>query len=300
MFTSTYSMWSTFNLCRKRCAWRHIHGLAPVEKNTNLAFGSLIHNCLETWYQHHDFAKVLTCINQNYPNHLSDETERRNWQLAVAMMRGYVKRYEPEPFEVIALEKTFQGNIVNPATGGTSRTFTIAGKVDGIVKIDGEYWLLEHKTASQLTGQYIDRLWSDFQVTLYAWYIEQCLKTKLTGVIYNVLIKSRIKQKKGEGDSTFQERLYAKYQQPDMFHRESLLISRNQFERLRYDLWELTQQFLSARRRGTWHQNTESCYPIGRSQCPYIPLCRADGNLNLVGSLYEHQPPNQELVTTTN
>ena len=35
-----------------------------------------------------------------------------------------------EDFEVVALERTFEGPIVNPATGAQSRSFTLAGKVD--------------------------------------------------------------------------------------------------------------------------------------------------------------------------
>ena len=87
-----------------------------------------------------------------------------------------------------AREKTFEGPIVNPATGATSRSFILAGKVDGIVRQDGQYFLLEHKTAAQIDASYLERLWTDFQIILYAWYLEQTLGITVSGIIYNVLV----------------------------------------------------------------------------------------------------------------
>ncbi len=48
------------------------------------------------------------------------------------------------------------------------RDWHLAGKVDGIVRIDDEFFLLEHKTASQIDADYPERLWTDFQIILYA------------------------------------------------------------------------------------------------------------------------------------
>ena len=82
------------------------------------------------------------------------------------MMTGYARRYPAEQFEVIHLEKKFEGPLVNPLTRAVSRSFKLAGKIDGIVKMGDGYFLLEHKTAAQLGGDYLERLWTDFQVTL--------------------------------------------------------------------------------------------------------------------------------------
>ena len=58
--------------------------------------------------------------------------------------------------------------------------------MDGIVRQDGQYFLLEHKTASQIDASYLERLWTDFQIILYAWYLEQTLGITVSGIIYNV------------------------------------------------------------------------------------------------------------------
>jgi len=320
---STYSMWSLFRNCRKAVEWRHLHELVPVARDRNLHFGSLIHECLQTWHQNRDLQEVLDLIDRLCAARHQDENQRRDWHLATAMMKAYAARYAAEDFEVIALEKTFQGTIVNPATGAASRSFVLAGKVDGIVRIGADHFILEHKTASQLDADYLERLWTDFQITIYAHYVEQVLSIPITGVLYNILVKAKLQQGKGETeeefearraellaksktgkttarrklpetDQEFQQRLGEKYADPSMFHREMLYLSRDRFDILRGELWELTKAFLDARRRGVFYQNTSFCFNYQRP-CPYFALCRSNGNPNVIENFYQRVAPNEEL-----
>ena len=203
---STYSMWSLFRNCRKAVDWRYQQRLVPLQRDRNLHFGSLIHECLQVWHQRRDLDEVLALIDRLCPNHLQDDNQRRDWHLAIAMMKAYAAQYAAEDFEVIALEKNFEGPIVNPATGAASRSFVLAGKVDGIVRIGGEHFILEHKTAAQIDSDYLEKLWTDFQITIYAHYVEQTMGIPITGILYNVLVKAKLQQSKGETEEEFQDR----------------------------------------------------------------------------------------------
>ncbi len=320
---STYSMWSLFRNCRKAVEWRYLQQLVPLQRDRNLHFGSLIHECLELWHRERDLARVLDLIDRRCAARAQDEDQQRDWHLATAMMRGYAARYPAEDFEIVALEHVFEGPIVNPATGAASRSFRLAGKVDGIIRAGQEYFILENKTVSQIDSDYLERLWTDFQITLYAHYVEQTMGLPITGILYNVLVKARLQQSKGEteeefearraellaksktgrtaarrrepeSDEEFQRRLNEKYADPAMFHREMLYLSRDRFDVLRSELWELTQAFLDARRRGVFYQNTAFCFNYQRP-CPYFALCRSNGNPNVVENFYQRVPPNEEL-----
>ncbi|MCL4552921.1 MAG: PD-(D/E)XK nuclease family protein [Candidatus Marsarchaeota archaeon] len=326
---TTYSMWNLFRSCRKACEWRYVRELVPIGRDGNLSFGSLMHECLERWHKDHDLTLALDHIDKAFVNRSLDDSQRAAWHLAQAMMNGYAACYPSEDFEVVALEKTFEGSIVNPATGAASRSFTLAGKIDCIVRMraTGEYYLLEHKTASQIDSDYLEKLWTDFQITLYCHYIEQTLGIRVAGVIYNVLAKAKLQQGKGEteaefdarradliaksksgkssatrrmpeSDDAFAERLAVKYREPGMFHREVLYLSRDQFDVLRSDLWELTQQFLDCRRRGVFYRNTAFCFYYHRP-CAYYPLCRSNGSENVIANFYEVRPPHEELRDET-
>ncbi len=323
---TTYSMWSRFRNCRKAVQWRYLDELVPLERNHNLVFGSVIHTCLELWHRHRDLERVLNHINGACPDRGGDEKQRADWHLATAMMTAYAARFAEEDFEVVELEKTFEGPIINPATGAASRSFTLAGKVDGIVKRDGQYFLLEHKTASLIDSGYLERLWGDFQIQLYCWYVEQTFGWRISGIIYNILAKAKLRQRQGETedeyqarcaeliaksksgkttarrklpetDEEFQARLAEWHAQPDAFHREMLFVSRDQFDTLRAELWELTRSFLDARRRGIYYQNTSQCFQYGRP-CPYFALCRSGGNPNVIENFYRREAPHTELADT--
>jgi hypothetical protein len=321
---TTYSFWNAFRNCRKLNEWRYIHELVPIASDPALSFGSLIHRSLEVWHLHRDLEAALDVIDRELPERARDERQRRDWHLATAMMRGYAKRYPTEDFEVVALEKTFQGPITNPATGAASRTFVLAGRVDGIVRMDGRNYLLENKTAASIDASYLEKLWTDFQIALYSHYVSETLGLPISGVVYNILGKTRLQQGIGEtedefearraeliaksktgrssakrklpeSDDEFQERLAEKYADPAMFHREEILLSQDRVENLRSELWELTQAYLEARRRGVYYENSSYCFSF-RRPCAYFALCRSGGNPVVIENFYEKRAPHEELA----
>ena len=57
---------------------------------------------------------------------------------ALTMLEGYANRYMEEDFQIVELDIEFSGAIRNPKTGSESRTFRMAGKANGIVRINDE------------------------------------------------------------------------------------------------------------------------------------------------------------------
>ena len=120
---------------------------------------------------------------------------------ATGLMAGYDARWRCDDWQADSLEETFRCPIVNPETGRKSRTFTQAGKFDGIVKYmpDGRKYLLEHKTTSEdlsdPNSPYFRRLAIDSQVSSYLlahWQNGE----KLDGTVYDVIKKPGIRPKK--------------------------------------------------------------------------------------------------------
>ncbi len=286
----------------------------------------MIHTAIELWYQSQNAESrlndVFAYINDAFENRVVDLHQMTQWHLATAMIRGYADRYAMEEFEVVEVEKEFVGEIRNPDTGRQSQTFRIAGKVDGIVRCHDGLYLLEHKTASSIDANYLDKLWTDTQIALYCYYLRE-LGYPIVGVIYNVLLKSRLKQGKGEtqdeyearkaelaaknksGKSTakrqmpetddeFQQRLTEWYSRPEAFHREFIYLSEDRLAMLQDEVWEITQQYLDARRRGKWLLNTSNCFSYQRP-CEYLAYCQSGFSPNVADNLYEIALPNEEL-----
>ena len=323
----TFSALNTFRNCPRKYKHRYIDCLRPREKAESLSFGSVIHGAIELWYRSaadsNRLWAVLDFIDQQFPLRTGDDGQKATWNLARAMFTGYASHYASEGFEIVEVELPFTGEIRNPDTGRPSQTFVMAGKADAIVKRSDGMYLLEHKTASSIDANYLDKLWTDTQIALYSFYLRQ-LDYPIVGVIYNVLLKSRLKQKTGEteaeyearrmelaaknksgrstakrqmpeSDEEFQARLAEWYARPDAFHREHIYLSEDRLAMLQEEVWEITQQYLDARRRGKWLLNTSNCFSYQRP-CEYLPYCQSGFNSNVVDNLYDIALPHEELT----
>jgi RecB family exonuclease len=324
----TYSALNCFRNCPRRYKLRYIDLLRRPEQPESLAFGTVIHEALQRWYtlpaDNHRLLGVLDFIDSQYPNRNADAKQKAAWQLARAIIMGYAERYAREEFEVLHVEKEFEAEIRNPETGRPSQTFTIAGKVDGIVRVGDEVYLLENKTASTLTGDYLDRLWTDTQIALYCFYLRQ-QGFPIVGVIYNVLLKARLQQRAGETDDEFEARrtalaaknksgkstakrqdpesdeeftarLHEWYARAEAFHRERIYLSEDRLAMLQEEVWTITQQYLDARGRGKWLMNTSNCFSFQRP-CEYLPYCQSGFNPNVRDNLFQVVPAHEELAT---
>lgn len=324
----TYSALNTFRNCPRKYKHRYLDNLRPRERAEALSFGSVIHTAIELWYRsgtaESRFSDVNAYIDDAFENRVTEPHLLANWHLARAMFAGYAKRYAEEDFEVVEIEKEFEGEIRNPDTGRQSQTFRIAGKVDAIVRCHDGMYLLEHKTAATVDANYLDKLWTDTQIALYCHYLREH-GYPIVGVIYNVLLKSRLKQGRGEtqseyesrraelaaknksGKSTakrqmpetneeFQARLTEWYSRPEAFHREFIYLSEERLAMLQDEVWEITQQYLDARRRGKWLLNTSNCFSYQRP-CEYLPYCQSGFNPNVADNLYQIALPHEELTS---
>jgi len=323
----TFSALNTFRNCPRKYKHRYIDCLRPREKAESLSFGSVIHSAIELWYRsapdNNRLWTVLDFIDQQFPQRAGDDGQKATWNLARAMFTGYASRYASEDFEIVEVELPFTGEIRNPDTGRPSQTFVMAGKADAIVKRTDGMYLLEHKTASSIDANYLDKLWTDTQIALYSFYLRQ-IGYPIVGIIYNVLLKSRLKQKAGEteaeyearrmelaaknksgrstakrqmpeSDEEFQARLAEWYARPEAFHREHIYLSEDRLAMLQEEVWEITQQYLDARRRGKWLLNTSNCFSFQRP-CEYLPFCQSGFNPNVADNLSEIVPPHEELT----
>lgn len=323
----TYSALNTFRNCPRKYKHRYLDNLRPREKADALSFGGIIHSAIELWYRSvadgNRLGRVLVFIDEQFPLRAGDDSQKASWHLARAMFTGYAARYDSEDFEIVEVEKLFNSEIRNPDTGRPSQTFVMAGKVDGIVRRPDGMYLLEHKTASSIDASYLDKLWTDTQIALYSFHLRQ-LGYPIVGVIYNVLLKSRLKQKAGESeaefesrraelaaknksgkstakrqmpesDDEFQTRLAEWYARPEAFHREHIYLSEDRLAMLQEEVWEITQQYLDARRRGKWLLNTSNCFSYQRP-CEFLPYCQSGFNPNVAENLYEITLPHEELA----
>lgn len=318
----TYSALAMFRDCRRKYFWRYVAELVTKDKPEALAFGTLIHKALALWHSTRNLGLVLALIDVETASRESDRRQRKFWHVARAMMKGYALRYPSETFTVVSTEEPFEGPLVNPETLHASTSHIIAGKVDAVVDEHVDRMLMEHKSVANWDADYLERLWCDSQIHIYAKYISAKLTRRVEGVIYNILKKPMLKQAEGETETEFIERraaliaksktgkssaqqqipesdecyaarLDVKVQEPESFHREFIMIYEARIEAIEAELWDLSKNLLACRSSGKWYTNTSMCFARGR--CPYFDLCKTNGSELIKDTLYERRPPHEEL-----
>jgi hypothetical protein len=207
----------------------------------------------------------------------NDATER-----CMAMLTGYLARWPELPWMSLH-EQPFEVPIRNPATGRPSQRFTQFGFVD---MLPDSRVLWEHKTASQVDGNYLEKLWSDSQITGYVAALRD-IGIDVRQVLYDVAVKPRLRQKKKETTDEFYERIADWHlTEPTAYRRETVYISDRQIQDWREDTWQTTQELLAARRSGYWPRNTRRCYDYFRP-CEFVPLCQNGASEALINAEYE-------------
>ncbi len=229
-------------------------------------------------------------------------------------MVGYDAKWRDVEWETVSTEEMFHLPVVNPETGATSRTWTHAGKKDGVVIYppSGKRYLLEHKTCSEEIADpgasYWKRLVIDSQVSGYMlaeWQNEQ----KLDGTLYDVIRKPLTRPKKitkALQKIMIQQGTYLNYEVPKEYrlleientalyemritdevlanpekHYQRRTIPRLDDELLEYagEIWDLGKDILDARNRNKHYRNSDACMTWG-TPCEFLSICSGHDSID--------------------
>lgn len=272
--------------CKRKYYYRYERGLQRRREHVPaLHFGRLWHKMLRAWFS-----------REKIPPPKKNDASQRAW----CMFVGYLARWEND-LVMCFPEQKIEAPIRNPATGRRSQRFNQFGIIDMLaLHDDGKVWLWEHKTAAKIDGSYLEKLWSDAQITGYYATLRD-MGIDVNGVVYDVALKPQLRQKKGETEDEFYNRIENWHlTKPEAYHREVVYISDRQVADWREDVWQVTQEILSCRRTGYWYRNTARCNDYYR-QCEYAPLCQNGASETLINAEYEprESPANDKPKTET-
>ena len=311
----THSAVECFQECRVKYDYRYNRELIPTEPQTALDFGTAIHAGLEFWFKYGiEKGALEAALTAGSQAGLSTE----NLIKVQAMLERYFEIYKTETFEVIDVEKIFNVRLRNPKTWKYSKTYMFWGKVDGLVRIDNAYWILEHKTVRDITEDYLAALELRAQTALYAVAIEQETGLPIKGAIYDLMQKPGIKMAQEETPEEFEARkaaLLAKSKTgkttatrreaetfdsfmarckeklgPDSFRRITITIGIDRKREALDNLWRTAKDMMHAQ----IYPTSGACVK-GGLVCPYMKLCKAHGNIKMCAEDYTTKQAHCEL-----
>lgn len=185
-----------FKECRR--AWDFYsslrQNLEPNRENTNLLFGSIMHEMLTGWYIGDianpakqfvvAYAEARSQIDETTLHPDIREQYDRLGKLGPKLLRSYVRWAKlNDNFDVVEVEQRHSVRL-NDVVPGMFFSF----KYDMLVQREGQYWLLDFKTSGRLPT---DTGWLqiDDQSIGYQWATEQALGIPIAGMIYQFIYK---------------------------------------------------------------------------------------------------------------
>jgi hypothetical protein len=265
--------------CKRKYYYRYERRLQARRREVSdaLSLGKAWHKTMEQYWATRDPSAIVL------PDDPLDAIRVR------AMLAGYIARWHSTSDSVVCSlsEQRVTAPIRNKRP---SRTFQQLGILDMVAlhrQLSGDFtWLWEHKTTGRLDPGYLARLSSDDQITGYVSALQDN-GIEVTGVVYDVVVKLKLKVRKGDTHEDFEQRLTERYLTDSaLYHRERLFIGPMQIADWRADLWQTTQEILHCRRAGIWPRNTGRCYDYF-STCEFHDLCINGGSEALIEADYE-------------
>ena len=217
----THSELQTAKDCLQKWQWRYGFGYRRKLISPSTLFGVALHEGLEAYYkgrywgQDYKSVKLNALSNANLvfnhyiKAHLGDIGEKEadyvdQWGLCTSVMENYIEHYwdndftpMPDPLPLDSegaisehalplVEAEFRVPVFTPK-GIRSSKWIMGGKIDLIVMIDGEYWVVDHKTRATISDTAFDRLAMDQQMISYCHNAQLYWGVPIAGAIYNIV-----------------------------------------------------------------------------------------------------------------
>lgn len=199
--TITNSEISAMDHCMKKWYFGYDQQLMSKAPSAPLDIGSATHEGIELYYTNPDLTadEIISQTISKYeesqleferkggwPKDPSEQEEEKT--LISSMLREYIRETAAlDNFKIVSLEEEFNLPLINPYTKQEEPNLRLLGKIDGWCSINSYNFLLEHKTAASMQG---DWWWKYLnQVYLYIYAMQRKHDISFTGAYINLLIK---------------------------------------------------------------------------------------------------------------
>ena len=225
------SFLSEMKLCKARAHYMYDLGLVKKSDGVNpdLFFGSAIHKAIETYHKVGFAAAKEFLEGQTFQYH-----PKKTPSAAMTLLELYVASKPPK---LLVAEKNFSFKIGRHEW---------RGRFDGIAKVDGSLFVIEHKT----TSPYYLLLKPNDQFISY-WAGARVYFSEVAGVLINSLDPSRLE-----------------------VNRYLVTYTPEELEAWREETKLLLSFYQLCRTKGVFPRTPSACKAYGRD-CPYLPLCNS-------------------------
>ena len=264
--------------CWKKYYWRYVAKLTPIRQSSSVTLGKVVHEAFDLHYKNTprtDIIKYITSTFDDEINAVSPEEQEKivvNKYTALGMYSNCPQLQNTQQFEAVESEKEFSVPLVRG--NRYDERVDYEGRVDGIVKKHGKWWLRELKTTGQTQRIFEQRIASSSQGTGYVWAMRK-LGFPVVGIMYDYVKRPLLRKRVMEDQFSFGNRILADYSvKPEMYFKQMYSYRSDQ----EIKLWEedtvniIKELRKKKKNTATFYRNTDSCYNYNW-ECDYKKIC---------------------------
>jgi len=288
----TVSSIKTFHTCKRKFYWRYIRSIDSNYLYLPFYAGGIVHEGIEQFYKGKTKKQVINIIRKKIKEKSSkviirDEDKPKKIQqdaLIEAALEAYmrVKHKEQKDWKIISSEKGYRMSLPGLKLKFRAALDLIAQRYR---KSNNQRvrTLVDHKFQSIIPNTMDKGIHQNLQIQLYPMVYEACTEIPLHDAIFNVILKTKIRQKQSETFDDYIERMRAQYieKESELFWRKQHKFKdknmKDAFEALVYTAEEIEKIMSDAgddfANERHWPKDTERCFDY-YTTCPYFDLCK--------------------------
>jgi hypothetical protein len=295
----TFSLLTTFKNCREK-ARLFLNGWASTKNSLGTVFGSLTHGVNQRMYEDVMSGKLTKVPSEDYikavcrkvetiwkeENPRADAESLQYLEFSMILLEALMPlyfRYWGKDFQFIwnRVESEFKVPIeIEHPSGKIIKTF-IRGKMDGSFRrrTTGRPSLFETKTKAYLgergEGDLADILPHELQANIYLihlWWLEKVLPE---GLLYNIIRRPGLRQKKKESVVKFARRVAEDVRKRPEYYfvRIQMLVTKKDLERNELELRDLVSDFILWWNGLAGHYKNSDYCQNKYGTCANLPIC---------------------------
>lgn len=193
----THSQMQTAKTCLRKHYLHYVKRIRPAQKPKYFRVGEAWHVMMDAYCRcSGDRLEAGILALREFTGRAVNDDKYYEAAMLEALYSIYCWRWSEEQVEYVASEQVFEVPLLHVTTGKPSRTWALAGKIDGIARLaDGRLAIVEHKTCSEdisPASDYWPRLRIDSQISQY-YLAALALGYDVETVIYDVVSKPQHK-----------------------------------------------------------------------------------------------------------
>lgn len=281
MLKVSHNALSIAQTCWQKYKWQYIDRYKPKRKPTALTLGASIHTAFEMFYKGSSDSEVIQWLTTSYDDEIAnlspEEAEDKTIEkYTVLGMWTFYPDKDLSGYEDLMVEKEFSVML------GNLRNVRFVGRVDGLIKKDGVWWVRELKTTGLTPNQFRARSDQSPQASGYV-YAMRKLGYDVAGVQFDIIKKPLLRKRQSETCLDFSKRIMFDYLEDSKKpHNERKAYLRMDQYRTKVQMkhWEesaieKTKDIREKRRHGRFTRDTSACWKYN-SLCPYNKICYMD------------------------